>query len=95
MVIREIWVSDIDVAELLRRILEDANRRLQPRVSLLLSTPQEERLSSAMDDVIMDLTDSDDDLDITKAVKKDLGHEDHINSLFNTVQHLNTSDLHS
>lgn len=37
-----------------------------------------------MDDVIADLSetddDNDDDLDITKAVKKDLGHEDYIDS---------------
>lgn len=52
-------------------------------------------LSSAMDHVIMDLTDSDDDLDIAKAVKKDLGHEDHVHSSFNTTQHLNTCNLHS
>lgn len=35
-----------------------------------------------MDDVLLDLTetDDDDDLDITKAVKKNLGHEDYIDS---------------
>lgn len=33
----------------------------------------------------LDLTDSDDDLDITKAVKKDLGHEDYINSMSDTL----------
>ncbi len=38
----------------------------------------------------MDLMDSDDDLDITSAVKKDLGHEDHINSVPNTFGHLYT-----
>lgn len=42
----------------------------------------------------MDLTDTDDDLDIAKAVKKDLGHEDQINSSFNTPQHFNTRNNH-
>ena len=32
-----------------------------------------------MDDT-MDLTESDDDLDATRAVRKELGHEDYINS---------------
>ena len=36
----------------------------------------------------MNPTDSDDDLDIISAVKKDLGHEDHINSVHNTVKYL-------
>jgi len=45
-----------------------------------------------MDDSMIDLTDSDNDLDTTNAVKKDLGHEDYINSSSNTSQPLNTYD---
>lgn len=33
----------------------------------------------------MDLTDSDDESNMTKIVKKDLGHEDYINSSSNTL----------
>lgn len=41
----------------------------------------------------LDLTDSDDDLDITKAVKKDLGHEDYINSTSDTLLNSNNPSL--
>lgn len=46
----------------------------------------------AADDFMMelDLTDSDDDLDITKAVKKDLGHEDYINSTSDKLLNINS-----
>lgn len=42
---------------------------------------------------LQDMTDSDDDLDITKAVRKDLGHQGYINSRstrFNTVKYPTT-----
>lgn len=45
-----------------------------------LPTQSPSKTPPAMDDDIMDLTDSDDDLDIRKAVRKDLGHEDYISS---------------
>lgn len=44
--------------------------------------------SVAMPQRDMDLTDSDDDLDVISAVKKDLGHEDHINSVLNTFKYV-------
>lgn len=76
------------VAELLRRKFERANFDSTPasRLHCLLSIPLVQGpLSLAMEDVIMDLTDSDDESSMTKIVKKDLGHEDYINSSSNTL----------